>query len=75
MPPKTLIADFAVTTAAERDSQLANALAIAKATATSVGQQGIVITRLNFRRYTVSLSSSVPYGYIHEVDQAQRCLA
>jgi hypothetical protein len=70
MPNDMLIADFVVETVQERDFELDRALATAKFRA-SMGQKlGIVVTRHDFCRFSVSLTADVPYGSIHERDQA-----
>jgi len=70
MPYETLIADFIVTNPAERDMMLRSALSTAKANAAVQGKRGILVTRHDLQRFSVSLTPNVPYGYIHELDQA-----
>lgn len=63
-----LIADFVVTTPEERDTELARALTAAKNQAAATGKLGVLVTRHDFSRFSVSLSPTVPYGVIHERD-------
>lgn len=63
-----LIADFVVTTTEERDFELSKALATAKFQAATIGKLGILVTRHDFSRFSVSLTPTVPYGVIHERD-------
>lgn len=65
-----LIADFVVTTPQERDSELSKAVASAKFQAAMAGKFGVLVTRHDFSRFSVSLTPSVPYGAIHEQDYA-----
>ena len=66
-----LIAHFVVATREERDTELARALVTAKIEAAATGKHGVLITRHDFSRFSVSLSQTVPYGIIHERDYAQ----
>lgn len=70
MPTDVLIADFVVATAEERDFELARALASAQFQASMDRTRGVVVTRHDFCRFSVSLTADVPYGTIHERDQA-----
>jgi hypothetical protein len=71
MSLETLITEFVVTSPEQRDIQLYDALSLAKAKALLDQEKGILITRMDFGRFSVSLSASVPYGYIHELDQVR----
>ena len=68
--PELLIADFVVSTPAERDARVDAALTWARAKASVQGKRGILVTRLSLRRFSVALSPNVPYGYTHELDQS-----
>lgn len=70
MPTDVLIADFVVATAEERDFELDRALASARFQASMDRTLGVVVTRHDFCRFSVSLTADVPYGTIHERDQA-----
>jgi hypothetical protein len=70
MPNNMLVADFVVETVQERDFELDRALATAKFRASMERKLGIVVTRHDFCRFSVSLTADVPYGSIHELDQA-----
>ncbi|WP_251036841.1 hypothetical protein [Arthrobacter sp. ISL-28] len=70
MPTDVLIADFVVATAEERDFELDRALATAQFQASMDRTLGVVVTRHDFCRFSVSLTADVPYGTIHERDQA-----
>lgn len=63
-----LIADFVVTTPEERDFELSRALATAKLQAAVAGKLGVLVTRHDFSRFSVSLTPTVPYGVIQERD-------
>ncbi len=73
MPTDKLVADFIADTPAERDDELTKALSVATLKAEAEGNVGILVTRHNFRRFSVSLSPAVPHGFIHERDHVQRC--
>jgi hypothetical protein len=66
-----LIADFVVATVQERDFELDRALTTAKFRASTSRKLGIVVTRHNFCRYSVTLTADVSYGTIQERDHAQ----
>jgi hypothetical protein len=70
VPTDVLIADFVVATAEERDFELNRALASAEFQASMDRTLGVVVTRHDFCRFSVSLTADVPYGTIHERDQA-----
>jgi hypothetical protein len=70
LPTDVLIADFVVATAEERDFELDRALATAHFQASMDCRLGVVVTRHDFCRFSVSLTSDVPYGTIQERDQA-----
>lgn len=70
MPNDVRIADFVVASVQERDFELERALATAKFRASMDRKRGVVVTRHDFCRFSVSLSTDVPYGSIHERDQA-----
>lgn len=72
MSTNMLIADFVVATPEERDHELAKALAAAKFKAGMYGELGVLVTRHDFCRFSVSLSPAVPFGSIYERDYAQR---
>lgn len=69
---ETLIADFVISTIEERDFELGKALDTAKYKASRDRKQGVVVTRHDFCRFTVSLTENVPYGMIRERDHARR---
>ena len=71
MQSSMLIADFVVATVEERDFELDRALTTAKFRASMDRQLGVLVTRHDFCRFSVSLTASVPYGTIHECDHAQ----
>lgn len=66
-----LIADFVVATVQERDFELERALTTAQFRASMGRRLGIVVTRHDFCRFSVSLTADVPYGTIQERDQAK----
>ncbi|MFK4639474.1 hypothetical protein [Paenarthrobacter histidinolovorans] len=70
--PEMLIADFVVGSAQERDFELDRALGTARFKAAMEGKQGILVTRHDFCRFSVRLTSTVPFGAIHEKDNAER---
>jgi hypothetical protein len=70
MPTDMLIADFVVATIEERDFELNRALATAQFRASRDRRLGILVTRHDFCRFSVSLTTNVPYGTIHEHDHA-----
>lgn len=72
MSTNMLIADFVVTTPQERDYELSRALTTARFKADMSRTLGILVTRHDFSRFSVSLTSAVPYGAIHERDNARR---
>lgn len=71
MPTDMLIADFVVATRKERDRELDRALAAAKSKASIDCRLGVLITRHDFCRFSVSLTTNVPYGTIEERDHAR----
>lgn len=66
-----LIADFVVATVYERDFELDRALKTAQFRASMDRKHGVVVTRHDFCRFSVVLTTDVPYGTIQERDQAQ----
>ncbi|MFF1385588.1 hypothetical protein ACFVWT_18705 [Arthrobacter sp. NPDC058288] len=66
-----LVADFVVTTLEERDSKLDSAVSFAHTLASIDAQLGILVTRHDFWRFSVSLSEDVPYGQVQECDLTQ----
>lgn len=72
LSPNVLIADFVVTTPKERDYELSRALKTARFKADMGGKLGVLVTRHDFSRFSVSLTTAVPYGSIHELDHARR---
>jgi len=72
MPTDMLIADFVVATVEERNFELERALDTAKFKASMDRQHGVLVTRHDFFRFSVSLTPNVPYGTIQERDHA-RC--
>lgn len=72
MPTDLLIADFVVATIEERDFELRRALATAKFEASMDSKLGVLVTRHDFCRFSVSLTTSVPYRTIHERDHTHQ---
>lgn len=66
-----IIADIKVQHRAELNERLDTAIAAAHAEA-STNCRGVLVTRHDFDHYTVALSPTIPFGVIHEVDQARR---
>ncbi len=65
----TLVADLLVTSKEDRDFELNQAVAAATTKALKDRQHGVLVTRHDFSHYTVALTTSVPFGQIHESDQ------
>lgn len=63
-----LIADFIVRTPEERDTELAQALVTAETQAAQTGKLGVLVTRHDFSRFSVTLTETVPYGITQERD-------
>lgn len=70
MPNDMLIADFIVNTPNERDHRLEDALAAAESKAPMGRKLGVLVTRHDFRRFSVRLTAEVPHGTIQEHDYA-----
>lgn len=67
-----IISDIVVTNPAQRDIELNMAVQIAAEHAEENKRRGILVTRHAFSRFTVSLTTDVPFGLIHECDLAAR---
>jgi hypothetical protein len=67
-----VISDFRVQDKAELYQKLDAAVTAAQAHASVDGAAGVLVTRHDFSRFSVTLSPNVPFGLIHEVDQARR---
>lgn len=65
---KEFIADVEVHNAAEKDVQLTFALTNAIHAAQKDGTCGVLVTRHQYTKFTVSLSPTVPYGQTRELD-------
>lgn len=63
--PKTSIAGDSTITRADLDGAVAAAIE----SALSAGRHGILVTRLDYNRFTVSESPDVPFGVIYERDE------
>ena len=66
-----LIADIVITDPTSRDAQLNSAVKVAAEIAGQDQHCGILITRHDFRKFTVALSPDVPFGLIQEHDLAK----
>jgi hypothetical protein len=64
------IADFVVTSLEERDLHLDRAIDTAQVLASVDVKLGVLVTRHDFRRFSVALTPEVPYGLIKERDLA-----
>lgn len=65
---QTLIADLFCLNPVDRDEKLSSALASAIHAATAEKDCGVLITRHRYSRFTVALSTTVPYGQTRERD-------
>lgn len=66
-----IIANLVVNSREDRDVQLDRAVAAAHKELQDL-PYGILVTRHDYARFTVSLTPAVPYGQIQELDQASR---
>ncbi|MBT2552213.1 hypothetical protein J7I89_04035 [Arthrobacter sp. ISL-5] len=66
-----MIADLFVNSRVDRDAQLDHAVAAAQQELQDL-PYGILVTRQDYARFTVSLTPAVPFGQIQELDQASR---
>ena len=67
-----VIADFKVDHKAELYEKLEAVVAAAHADAFADRRRGVLVTRHDFRHFTVALSPKVPFGIIREEDHAGR---
>lgn len=66
------VTEFVVTTPKERDSELDSASAAAESNSSIGPRLGVLVTRHDFCRFSVSFTADVPYGLIEERDYARR---
>ncbi|MDR7083379.1 hypothetical protein J2X01_002673 [Arthrobacter ginsengisoli] len=67
-----VISDFRVKDKAELHEKLDAAVTAAQSDALADGAGGVLVTRHDFSHFSVTLSPDVPFGLIHEDDQASR---
>jgi hypothetical protein len=67
-----VISDFRVKDKAELYQKLDAAVTAAQTHALVDGAAGVLVTRHDFSHFSVTLSPNVPFGLIHEDDQARR---
>lgn len=63
-----LIAELSVSSKSQMASELTRAVQLAAERASDGEQGGILVTRHSYSRFTVALSSEVPFGTIIELD-------
>lgn len=63
-----LISEIVIMDPTTRDTELNTAVKIAAELAAQEKLYGILVTRHDLSRFTVALSSDVPFGLIHEHD-------
>lgn len=63
-----IIADLLVRDPSDKENQLTLALGTAIQAAKAEKSCGVLVTRHHYAKFTVSLSSTVPYGQTHELD-------
>lgn len=72
MNANRLIADFQVGCRSEMHDKLEAAVSAAQVEARASGTQGVLVTRHDFARFSVSLSHDVPFGLTREHDHVSR---
>lgn len=65
---QTIIADLLVQNPADKETQLTLALGTAIQAAKVEKACGVLVTRHHYAKFTVALSSTVPYGQTYELD-------
>lgn len=75
METHRMIADFRVNSKADMEVKLEAAVTEATQSALLYGNHGVLVTRHDFSRITVTLTPQVPFGLTRENDQANRASA
>ncbi|MDQ0029907.1 hypothetical protein J2S89_001729 [Arthrobacter bambusae] len=67
---QSVVAELEVENSTDAEAQLSLALGSAISAARSERNCGVLVTRHQYTRFTVALSSTVPYGETRELDLA-----